>query len=192
MLKKLKILFGLLFLFVSFMAKAETINEDFILTLKESFLSKAFVNQRNFEYKDNQGNYLKLSNLKLSLDDGFIKGSVNLDKFKQNHYTNNSVLDGLIRKVSEMDNVAVVKLKTEIGLSKDHQKLILKNTKFTSFDNKYLPAFIEQTFVLGELNRRFSSQINGQTVYKFSDNSQVDIYDLQIAKKGIQIKGILK
>ncbi len=188
----LKTLFCLLILFSSLGAFAEDVKEDFVLTLKESFLTKAFANQRDFEYKDDQGNYLKLSNLKLSLSEGFVKGSVNLDKFKQNHYTNNAALDSLIRRVAEMDNIALVKLKSEIGLSKDHQKLILKNTQFTSFDNRYLPSFIEQNFVLGELNKRFASQINGRTIYKFSDNSQVDIYNLQISGQGIQLKGILK
>ena len=85
MLKKLKILFSLLFLFSSFMAKAETINEDFILTLKESFLSKAFVNQRNFEYKDNQGNYLKNELFLVQIGD-FVYSSPQLTKESYSEY----------------------------------------------------------------------------------------------------------
>jgi len=179
-------------LFISLINPVVSKAEDFALTIKESMLNKAISSKKTWEYKDDKaGVYLKLSNLKFFLKEGFIVGNMNLDKYKQNTSTGNHTLDGLLKRASEINGIAAVQLTTQIGLAPDHHKIVLKNTKFTHFNNRYLPAFIENGFILSQLNKQFAHQIDGKVIYEFPESFQLDISDIMTSVSGIQIKGDL-
>jgi hypothetical protein len=167
-------------------------SSDFTLLLKESLLNKAIASKKNWEFFDKKaGVHIKLSDLHFVVQDGFIVGKMNLDKYEQKANFGNPLLDSLTNKISQMNNLAVVELKTEVKLSDDKRKLSLQHVRFTKFDNKYLPSFLENGLLLDELNRRFSKEINGRVVYEFPKESTVEINSIDTVPGAIRIDGNL-
>ncbi|MDX1921264.1 MAG: hypothetical protein SFU25_11095 [Candidatus Caenarcaniphilales bacterium] len=170
--------------------------QDFAIALNESLLNKVISSKKIWEYEDKvQGIYIKLSNLKFNIVNGNIVGSAKVNQFKQLNSSSSGVIAGLMPKLiqnaSDMNDVGTIKLQAQVGLSESHQKIILKNTKFTSFDNRYLPRFIEDAFVLKELNKKFAKEIDGKIIYEFPKSFAVDILDVRAVNKEIIIDGNL-
>jgi hypothetical protein len=167
--------------------------EDIALFIKESMVNKAISSKKMWEWKDEkQGVDLQLTDLKFSLKDGYIIGTANLHQFEQTGSQKNlSTVDRLIRRASNYKDLAIVQLVTQVGLTPDHKRVILQNTKFTQFDNKLLPGFIEKTFVLSEVNRRFAKEIDGKVIYEFPQNMPIDINRLKTSRQAIEVYGDL-
>ena len=171
------------------MAGSAFAEEDFALFIKESMVNKAIASKKVWEWKDSKnGLNLKLKNLKFSFKDGYILGIADLDEIKGVSSGLGGTVDRLIKGASQSANVQLI---TQVGLSVDHKKIILQNTKFTKFDNKYLPAFVENAFILSEINRRFAKEIDGKIIYQFPQNMPLDINVLKTTHESIQVYGDL-
>lgn len=163
--------------------------EDFALFIKESMVNKAVSSKKVWEWKDpKNGINLKIKNLKFSFRDGYILGIADLDELTGVSSGLGDAMDKFIKRASQSANVQLI---TQVGLSPDHKKIILQNTKFTKFDNKYLPTFLENAFVLNEINRRFAKEIDGKTIYQFPANMPLDINNLKITHESIEVYGNL-
>jgi hypothetical protein len=183
-------LFTVLILFISLGTSSEVNADDLALFLKESMVNKVVSSKRVWEWKDEkQGVTLKLSDLKLYLKDDYILGIAHLDQFEKANTTqkNLSTIDKLMKKASQMQDIAVVQMVSQVGLSADHKKVILQNTKFTQFDNKYLPGFIEKGFLLGQVNARFAKEIDGKVIYEFPASLPFEITRLKLNSQAIEI-----
>lgn len=167
-------------------------SQDFSISLKENLINKVISTKKTWEYEDKvQGIYLKLSNLKFEIINGSIIGSAKVNKFKQLNSSKNDLLGELMKHASDTNDIGTIKLLTQVGLNEDHQKIILKGTKFTSFDNRYLPRFVENNFILKELNKKFAKEIDGKIIYEFPKGFSVDIIDVKALNKEILIDGNL-
>lgn len=167
--------------------------DDLALFIKESMVNKAVSSRRVWEWKDEkQGIHLQLTDLKFKLKDGYIIGTANLHEFDSNGKRKNlNAVDKLIKRASNYKDLAIVQLITQVGLTPDHRKVILHNTKFTQFDNRFLPGFIENTIILSEINRRFAKEIDNKVIYEFPRQMPLEISKLHTTKEAIEVYGNL-
>ncbi len=183
------------YLFITLFVFHSASADDFVLFIKESMVNKAIGTRKVWEWKDEkQGVYIKLKDLNLKLKDGYILGTANLDQFEQTNKTKANVfnpMDQLLKRAANMKDLASVQLIAQVGLTPDHKRVVLQNTKFTQFDNKYLPGFIEKSFLLGEINRKFAREIDGRTLYEFPNNMPIEISNLKINREAIEVYGNL-
>jgi hypothetical protein len=135
---------------------------------------------------------LKLSDLNLHLDNGIILGTAVLHEYKQITSSPSKSLDSIVAgQISRLKDIAQIRFSTQIALSADQKRLILKNTKLTSFDNKFLPRFLEKPIEF-EINKKLEREINGQPIYEITQqNMPVEITRMEVLKTGIIITGNL-
>jgi hypothetical protein len=165
--------------------------EDFSLSLKENLLNKVISSKKVWEYNDKEnGIYLKLSDLRFEVSSAGILGSAKIQEFKQANAPA-SIINSLIKQASDAHEIGNLKFLTQVGLNEDHQKIVLKNTKFTAFNNRYLPRFLENGVILKELNKKFAKEIDGKVVYEFPKSFAVDVSKISTLQDEVILSGDL-